>query len=73
MTVMGGGDRSLTTVTRSLLRARASTLHQLTGWPISSDTDTEGTCEFTNFKIIIVLASKYQNPSNTNQKVKPRV
>lgn len=48
MTVMGGGDRSLTTVTRSLLRARASTLHQLTGWLISSTTETEGTCEFLN-------------------------
>lgn len=39
MTVIGGGGRSLTTVTRSVLRARASTLLQLTGWLISSDTD----------------------------------
>lgn len=36
MTVMGGGARSLITVTRSALRARASTLHQLIGWLISS-------------------------------------
>lgn len=36
MTVTGGGARSLITVTRSLLRARASTLHQLTGWLTSS-------------------------------------
>lgn len=40
MTVTGGGDKSLTTVTRSDLRARASTLHQLTGWLVSSETDT---------------------------------
>lgn len=46
MTVMGGGDRSLTTVTRSLLRAIASTLHQLTGWLISSDTDGVGNFKF---------------------------
>ncbi|TNN89045.1 hypothetical protein EYF80_000924 [Liparis tanakae] len=39
MMVMGGGDRSLNTVTRSLLKATASTLHQLTGWLTSSNTD----------------------------------
>lgn len=37
MTVMGGGGKSLITVTRSALRARASTLHQLMGWLISSE------------------------------------
>lgn len=31
MTVTGGGARSLITVTRSALRASASTLHQLMG------------------------------------------
>lgn len=36
MTVMGGRARSLITVTRSALRANASTLHQLIGWLISS-------------------------------------
>lgn len=40
MTVSGGGGRSLTTVTMSLLRESASTLHQLTGWFISSNMDT---------------------------------
>lgn len=40
MTVTGGGDKSLTTVTKSLLRARASTLHQLTAWLISSNIHT---------------------------------
>lgn len=39
MTVMGGGGRSLITETKSLLTARASTLHQLTGWLISSKKD----------------------------------
>lgn len=37
MTVTGGGGKSLTTVTRSALRASASTLHQLMGWLISSE------------------------------------
>lgn len=37
MTVMGGGARSLITVTRSALRAIASTLHQLMGWLMSSE------------------------------------
>lgn len=37
MTVIGGGARSLITVTRSALRASASTLHQLIGWLISSE------------------------------------
>lgn len=41
MTVRGGGDRSLTTVIRSALMATASTLDQLTGWLISSETDTK--------------------------------
>lgn len=41
MTVKGGGDRSLTTVIRSALMATASTLDQLTGWLISSETDTK--------------------------------
>ena len=36
MTVSGGGGRSLTTVTSSPLSANASTLHQLTGWLLSS-------------------------------------
>lgn len=45
MTVMGGGARSLTTVTRSALRASASTLHQLIGWLISSE---NGDSEWTN-------------------------
>lgn len=45
MTVTGGGGTSLTTVTRSLLRDRASTLHQLTGWFISSNKTTVETLE----------------------------
>lgn len=67
---MGGGDRSLTTVTRSHLRARASTLHQLTGWLMSSDADTEGTCEFSKGEFMqhffnkMICSTKYQNPSN---------
>lgn len=36
MTVRAGGDRSLITVISSGLRARASTLHQLTGWLMRS-------------------------------------
>lgn len=47
MTVTGGGARSLITVTRSALRASASTLHQLTGWLISSE---NGHVERTNLK-----------------------
>lgn len=39
MTVSGGGGRSFTKEIMSLLRAKASTLHQLTGWFIISTTD----------------------------------
>lgn len=42
MTVTGGGARSLITVTRSALRASASTLHQLTGWLMSSEKNGHG-------------------------------
>lgn len=45
MTVTGGGARSLITATRSALRASASTLHQLMGWLISSES---GHAEWTN-------------------------
>lgn len=43
MTVRGGGSRSLMAVIRSGFRARASTLHQLTGWLMGSD---RRTCTF---------------------------
>lgn len=39
MTVSGGGGRSLTKEMVSPLRARTSTLHQLTGWCIISTAD----------------------------------